>query len=148
MTLNVAVIGCGNIGAVHGRMYTEHPKARLVAVCDIVPAKADQFAVRFGAKPYYSVEELLRSEAVDSVSVTTAGEENGGDHYEPTMQAIAAGKHVLCEKPLSNNYEQAKEMVRFAAERGVVLRNNLNHRFTPAAEKARKLIDEGQLGQP
>ncbi|HZW32397.1 MAG TPA: Gfo/Idh/MocA family oxidoreductase, partial [Isosphaeraceae bacterium] len=99
--LNVAVIGAGNIGRTHCTVYAGDPLAKLVAVCDIVREKADAFAERFGARAYYSVPDLLRNERLDLVSVTTAGPENGGHHYEPVMQALEAGVHVLCEKPLS-----------------------------------------------
>jgi len=146
--IKVAVIGCGNIGAIHSRMYREHPAVTLVAVCDIIAEKANRFAERFGARAYTSVSELLRHEEIDAVSVTSAGEENGSDHFTPTMESLSAGKHVLCEKPLSNRLDQAREMVRFAAERGLALGNNLNHRFTPAAVRARTLIDDGRIGTP
>ncbi len=146
--LKVAVIGCGNIGAIHSRVYAEHGQTKLVAVCDVLREKADALADRFGAMAYRSVDDLLRNEDLDAVSVTTAGEDNGGDHFEPTMRALGAGKHVLCEKPLSNSLERAREMVDFAAKQGLALGNNLNHRFTPAAEKARQLIDAGRLGTP
>jgi Predicted dehydrogenases and related proteins len=62
------------------------------------------------------------------------------------MQCLEAGKHVLVEKPISNNIEHAREMVAFAKEKGVKLGVNLNHRFTPAAERAKKLQEDGLLG--
>ena len=93
-----------------------------------------------------SVQELLESEELDAVSVATGGFENGGDHYEPVMAALAAGRHVLCEKPISNNIEHAREMVARAREQGVCFGINLNHRFVPPAGRARAWIDEGRLG--
>jgi predicted dehydrogenase len=144
--LKVAVIGLGGIGNVHSKHYVNNPDAQLVAVCDIIKEKADVAAERYGAKAYYSVEDLLKNEELDAVSVTTAGVENGGDHYVPVMQALEAGKHVLGEKPISNNIEHAREMVAKAKEKGVHLGTNLNHRFTPAAERLKKLQDDGELG--
>lgn len=146
--IRVAVIGAGNIGATHSRVYADNPDATLVAVCDVIPEKAERLAARFGARPYSAVAEMLRRDELDAVSVTTAGEDNGSDHYAPTMESLAAGKHVLCEKPLSNKLDEAREMVRFAAERGLALGNNLNHRFSPAAEKAKQLMQDGKLGEP
>ncbi|MDB4868806.1 MAG: oxidoreductase, partial [Cohnella sp.] len=64
------------------------------------------------------------------------------------MAAIAAGKDVLVEKPISNDIAEAKEMVRFAKEKGVRFGCNLNHRFTPAAQKAKKWIEAGEIGTP
>jgi UDP-N-acetylglucosamine 3-dehydrogenase len=62
------------------------------------------------------------------------------------MQCLRAGKHVLVEKPISNNIEHAREMVRFAKERGLLLGVNLNHRCTPVAERAKQLLDDGSVG--
>ena len=143
--LKVAVIGMRGIGANHAEVYARSDKADLVAVCDMVKERADAAAARFGATPHCSVEELLGSEELDAVSVATGGFENGGDHYEPVMAALAAGRHVLCEKPISNDIGRAREMV--AREQGVCFGINLNHRFVPPAERARAWIDEGRLGQ-
>ena len=144
--LKVAVIGMRGIGTNHAEVYARADKADLVAVCDMVKERADGAAARFGARPHYSVEELLESGDLDAVSVATGGFENGGDHYEPVMAALAAGKHVLCEKPISNNIGHAREMVAKAGEQGVCFGINLNHRFVPPAERARAWIDEGRLG--
>ena len=81
------------------------------------------------------------------VSVTTGGYENGSWHFEPAMEALAAGRHVLCEKPLSNDIGEAREMVRCAAERRLYLGCNLNHYFTPTAERATEYMKAGQVGE-
>jgi len=146
MALKVAIIGLGNIGNTHGPVYKSDPLADLVAVCDIDKGRADKAAERYGVRAYYSVEEMLKHEEIDAVSVTTAGKENGGDHYDPTMQCLEAGKHVLGEKPISNEIEKARAMVRKAAEKGLYYGINLNHRFVPPAAKAKQWIDEGKLG--
>jgi len=144
--LKVAVIGMGGIGRTHAKHYKNNPNAELVAVCDILKDRADAAAQQFGVKQYPSVDELLSNEELDAVSVTTAGVENGGDHYTPTMQALEAGKHVLCEKPISNNIEHAREMVAKAREKNVLLGINLNHRFTHMAERLKKMQNEGETG--
>jgi predicted dehydrogenase len=84
---------------------------------------------------------------IDAVSVTTAGVENGGDHYAPTMELLNAGYPVLGEKPISNNIQHAKEMVALAKEKNLRYGINLNHRFTPAALRAREWVDAGRLGE-
>ncbi len=147
MAIRTAVIGAGNIGRTHARVYKANPLAELVAICDIDRARADAAAQELGIKAYYDVEELLRSEPLDMVSVATAGIENGSHHYQPTMQALAAGKHVLVEKPISNNLREAKEMVAEARRRGVCLAVDLNHRFTPATRLAKEKITSGELGE-
>jgi predicted dehydrogenase len=145
--LKVAIIGTGNIGKIHATYYSQNPDAQLVAVCDMLPEAADPVAAQYGVPAYHDVDEMLAAEEIDAVSVATAGPENGGHHYEPAMKALAAGKHVLVEKPISNNIEHAREMVRTAKERGLLLGVNLNHRFTPAAERAKKLQTDGELGE-
>lgn len=145
--LKVAVIGTGNIGRIHATVYRNDPLAQLVAVADVIKDKADAFATQFGAKAYYRVEDLLRHEALDLVSVTTAGPENGGHHYEPVMQALESGVNVLCEKPISNDITRAREMVQTARAKGRYFGVNLNHRFTPLAYRAKEWVKEGRLGE-
>jgi predicted dehydrogenase len=142
----VVVIGLGPIGNLHASIYREMADARLVGVCDILKDRADAAAARFGAPAFYSVPEMLRTVEADAASVATGGEEYGSDHYEPTMQALEAGLHVLGEKPISNEIAPAEEMVAKAREKGVCYGVNLNHRFTPAARLAKKWVDEGRIG--
>jgi UDP-N-acetylglucosamine 3-dehydrogenase len=97
-------------------------------------------------RAYYRVEEMLKHEQLDAVSVCSAGVENGGDHFVPTMQCLEAGLHVLGEKPISNEIEKARQMVAKADEKGVYYGINLNHRFVPPAAKAKQWINEGRLG--
>lgn len=145
--LKVAVIGLGGIGNTHARFYNENPDAELVAVCDIKEDRAQAGAEKYGVPSFPSVDELLKNVEFDAVSVCSAGVENGGDHYTPTMQVLEAGKHTLTEKPISNNIEHAREMVAKAKEKGVKFGINLNHRFTPAAERLKKFQDDGELGE-
>ncbi|NRF95373.1 Gfo/Idh/MocA family oxidoreductase [Paenibacillus frigoriresistens] len=146
--VKVAVIGVNHIGRIHCRTYAEHPDAELVAVCDLNRELADSVAAQLGVRAYYDVATLLEREPIDIVSVATGGKENGSHHLEPVMAAIAAGKDVLVEKPISNDIGEAREMVRFAKERGVRLGCNLNHRFTPAAKKAKQWMEAGDIGTP
>ncbi len=89
---------------------------------------------------------MLKALSPEVVSVATAGYENGSDHYEPTLQALEFGCHVLGEKPISNEVEEAEEMVAKAREKGVCYGIDLNHRFTPAARLAKTWLDDGRLG--
>jgi predicted dehydrogenase len=84
---------------------------------------------------------------IDSASVCSAGVENGGDHYQPTIELLEAGIPVLGEKPISNNVEEAEEMVALAKAKNVRYGIDLNHRFTPAARRAKEWVDEGRLGE-
>ena len=146
MPIRTAVVGAGNIGRTHCRVYAANPRADLVAICDMDQKRADAAAQEFGIKAYYSVEDLVRGETIQMASVATAGVENGSHHFQPTMELLAAGKHVLCEKPLSNDLKLAKQMVAEARKRGVCLAVDLNHRFTPATALAKQKITSGELG--
>ena len=148
MTLKVAIVGVGNIGNIHGRVYSEHPGTEIVAVCDIIPERSDKAAEKFGCQGFYSVQEMLASGIhIDMASMATAGVENGGDHYTPTMELLRAGLPVLGEKPISNDLSKAKEMVALAKEKNLRYGVNLNHRFTPAALKAKEWVTSGRLGE-
>ena len=148
--INVGIVGLGNIGNIHAGVYTQKLNAdvKLVAVCDLVNEKADKAAARYGARAFYSVDEMLESGIkLDACSVATAGKENGSDHYEPTMQLLRAGIPVLGEKPISNEIAKAEEMVALAREKRVPYGINLNHRFTPAALRAKEWLDAGRCGE-
>lgn len=148
MTLKVGVVGVGNIGSIHASVYHENPKTELVAVCDIVRQKADAAAAKYGARAFYSVKEMLDSGIrLDAVSVCTKGEENGSEHFAPTMELLEAGIPVLGEKPISNRVDEGRQMVELARKGGVPYAVNLNHRFTPAALRAKEWVDAGRLGQ-
>src|SRR5690554_2812933 len=129
MSLRVCVIGMGPIGNRHATLYQADPLAELVGVCDINHERADTAAARLGVPAFYDAQKMLDDLKPDVVSVTTGGEEYGSDHYQPTIQAIEAGCHVLGEKPISNVIEEAEEMVAKAREQGVCYGINLNHRF-------------------
>jgi predicted dehydrogenase len=148
MALNVAVVGLGGIGNRHAMIYSEHEACNLVAVCDLIEEKADKAAEKYGARAFYSIQDMLASGLhIDAASVASAGTENGGDHYKPTMDLLGADIPVLGEKPISNNLNEAQAMVALAKEKGLRYGIDLNHRFTPAAAQAKEWIDSGKLGE-
>lgn len=148
MALNVGIVGMGGIGNVHARCYQKEPLAQIVAVCDIIRERADAAAAAYGAPAFYSVQDMLKSGIrIDCASMCTAGKENGGDHYTPTMELLGAGIPVLGEKPISNEVPKAKEMVALARRNKLRYAVNLNHRFTPAARRAKGWVQEGRLGR-
>jgi predicted dehydrogenase len=148
MTLNVAIVGMGGIGNTHGAVYQKRPDVKIVAVCDLLKDRADKAAARFECPGFYSIKEMLASGIqIDAASVCSAGVENGGDHYQPTMELLAAGIPVLGEKPISNDIKKAEEMVALAREKNLRYGINLNHRFTPAALRAKEWVEAGRLGE-
>jgi predicted dehydrogenase len=136
----------GPIGNLHARIYREDPLAELAGVCDILADLADAAGQRLGVPRFYDAQEMLKTVRPDVVSVTTGGFEYGSDHFRPAMQALEAGCHVLCEKPISNDIGEAEKMVAKAREQRCCFGVNLNHRFTPAAALAKKWVTEGRLG--
>ncbi|CAM4075657.1 Gfo/Idh/MocA family oxidoreductase [Paenibacillus alkaliterrae] len=144
--IKVAVVGVNNIGKIHCRAYRQHPDTELAAVCDLMAERAEAAGREHGVPFYTDLRELLDTVPVDVIVVATAGVEKGSHHYEPSMTAIEAGKDVLVEKPISNRIEEARRMIGFAREKGVRLACNLNHRFTPAAYKAKEFVEQGKLG--
>src|SRR5439155_6806257 len=129
-------------------VYPKHPDSEIVAVCDKDRERADRAAERYGCRAFYTIKEMLAAGlSIGAASVCSAGKENGGDHYEPTMELLAAGIPTLGEKPISNEIAKAREMVALAREKNVRYGINLNHRFTPAALHAREWVDKGRLGE-
>ncbi|MCX7591926.1 MAG: Gfo/Idh/MocA family oxidoreductase [Kiritimatiellae bacterium] len=148
MPLHVGIVGVGNIGTVHATVYQKNPKVRIVAVCDIIKERADTAAQRFGCRAFYSVKEMLASGIrLDLCSMCTKGEENGGDHFLPTIELLEAGIPVLGEKPISNRLHEARQMVELARRKKIPYAINLNHRFTPAARRAKEWVESGRLGR-
>jgi predicted dehydrogenase len=144
--LRVCVIGMGPIGNRHADIYKADELAELVGVCDIDGERADAAGKRLSVPAFYDAPQMLAALKPDLCSVATGGYEYGSDHYEPTIQALEAGCHVLCEKPICNEIPKAEQMVAKAREKGLCFGIDLNHRFTPAARLARKWVDEGRLG--
>jgi predicted dehydrogenase len=136
----------GPIGNRHADMYKADPLSELVGICDKNRERADAAAKRLGVPAFYDAEKMLAALRPDVCSITTGGYEYGSDHFEPTMQALDAGCHVLGEKPISNEIAQGEKMVAKAREKNRCYGINLNHRFTPAANLAKKWVNEGRLG--
>ncbi len=146
--LHIGVVGLGGIGNRHAKCYGNNRKTKVVAVCDIIPERADKAAETYGAKAFYSVTDMLASGVhLDAASMCTAGKENGGDHYVPTMELLEAGIPTLGEKPISNELPKAKKMVALAKKKKIAYAIDLNHRFTPSAIQAKKWLDKGRLGE-
>jgi len=144
--LRTCVIGLGPIGNLHADVYKADELAEMVGVCDIIEERARTAGKRVGVPWFLSAPEMLAALKPDVCSIATGGFEYSSDHYEPTMQALDAGCHVLCEKPILNEIEKAEEMVQFAREKRRCFGVDFNHRFTPAARQAKSWVDEGRLG--
>ncbi len=144
--LRTCVIGMGPIGNIHADAYRSDPLSELVGVCDRDMARAHHSADRLGVSAFATAAEMLAELSPDVCSIATGGFEYSSDHYEPTIQALRAGCHVLCEKPISDTIPHADEMVSTAKALGRCFGLDFNHRFTPAARQAKQWQNEGRLG--
>ena len=144
-TLKIGVIGVGGMGARgHIRSYHDSPHARIVAVCDADPARAREVADRTAIPHAFDdYRALLALKEVDAVAIATPND----SHCAITLAALAAGKHVMCEKPLALTVDDARAMARAAAPTGLGAHVNFGHRYTPAARYVKQLIEEGALGR-
>ena len=148
MGLKVAIVGAGGIGKTHAKCYQEDSLAQLIAVCDIDAEKAKAMGEEFGV-PYYKSQREMHSAhpEIESVSVCTSGYDNGSMHFEPALEALDAGKHVLVEKPICADLRDAQELVAFASKKKKALACNLNHYFTDTATRADEMIKDNKIGE-
>lgn len=141
--LKIGIIGCGKITEVrHAPEYAENPNCQLVAFFDVVPERAKALAEQYGGTAYDSIEALLASD-VDAVSVCVAN----AYHAQASIQALKAGKHVLCEKPMATTPEDCEAMVAAAKAAGKFLMIGQNQRLAKAHVKAREIIESGEMGR-
>ncbi|KAJ8509402.1 hypothetical protein ONZ45_g8427 [Pleurotus djamor] len=123
-----------------------HPEAVVVAIAARDKGRAEAYAKKYGiAKAYGGAEgyqALLHDPEVDAVYNPLPN----GLHFEWTMKALAAGKHVLLEKPSANTAEEARIMYDYAEAQGLVLLEAFHYRFHPAAQRVKAIIDSGELG--
>ena len=145
--LKACVIGMGPIGNNHATIYQNYPNVELAAVSEKRQDRADAAKAKYGVPVYLNAQEMLDDIKPDIVSVSTGGWEYSSDHDTPTMQALEAGAHVLCEKPISHDIALGERMVNRAKELNRCFAVNLNHRFTPAARAAKKWQDDGRIGE-
>lgn len=102
------IIGCGRIAPKHAESIIAIPEAELVAVCDIIPQKAEEFARLYNAQPYLDYKELLQRDDIDIVTIATPS----GNHAEIGIEAAKAGKHVMVEKPMSMTLREADSLIK------------------------------------
>ena len=141
----VAVIGCGTIAnSAHIPAYCKNEKAEIKYFCDIIPEKAEKCVEKYGCGiAVTDYRQVLADPEVEAVSVCTPN----NVHPTITMDALRAGKHVLCEKPAARTYAEALEMQKVQHETGRVLNIGVVNRFNTAVNEIKKLISAGELGE-
>ena len=144
--IKVGIIGCGGIAnGKHMPSLKKVPDCEMVAFCDIIENKAIAAAKKFGtedAKVFTDYKELLKLEDIDVIHVCTPNR----SHSFITVDALEAGKHVLCEKPMAINSAEAKKMLDAAKRTGKKLSIGYQSRFRPDAQYLKKEADAGRFG--
>ncbi len=145
--VNVGIIGCGGIAnGKHMPSLANVPNVRMVAFCDIIPWKAERAKSMYGtpdAKVYTDYKELLADKDIEVVHVLTPNR----DHADISIDALYAGKHVMCEKPMAKTAADARRMLEAAKETGKKLTVGYQHRYKAESIFAKQYIDGGALGE-
>ena len=142
-TVKLGLIGAGGISQAHCGTMASIEGAEIIAVSDLVQANLDRAKENWGiSKTFNDYNEMLEMDELEAVLVCTPT----GVHGAPTVAALKAGKHVLCEKPMEAKLGPATEMVRAAHENGKILMVALKLRYSPQVIKAKEIVDTGALG--
>lgn len=141
--LNIGIIGCGKIAQVrHIPEYVDNKNCKLAGFYDVDLKRSKELAQKYGGAAYDSYQELLSNKDIDAVSVCVPN----NLHAEITIAALHAGKHVLCEKPMAATISECEAMVKAAEDTEKKLLIDQNQRLTPAHKIAKKLIEDGLIG--
>lgn len=143
--IRLAIVGTGGMANVHAAEFLKQSGVVLEAVCDISEERAREFSRRHTggrAKIFTDFGEMLGTVPLDALSNVTPD----GLHAPLTLQAIAKGLHVFCEKPLATTYADALKMAKAAKKAGVINMVNFTYRNASAIQKARELVEAGKLG--
>ena len=143
--VRVGIVGMG-IGRPNARALDKNPRGRVVALCDLLPARMEEFVKELpdpaSVKRYTSYQEMCRDPEVDAVFVGTPNQW----HVPVALEVVRQGKHVLVTKPLADSEAAARELVQAAERAGVVNMMSLSMRFGAAATYLRKQAQQGTFG--
>ena len=141
--MNFGIIGTGMIADFHARAIAEIPGARLAACFSLYEKDARAFAARHGCTAYADLAEFLAHPGLDTVTICTPS----GVHLEPALQAAAAGKHVIVEKPLEITEARCDAMIDACEREGVTLAGIFPSRFHEAPRAIKAAADAGRFGR-
>ncbi len=145
-SVRIGIIGCGRISDLHAAGYRADPRAIIAAVCDADAAKAKSKACEWGAAKWHSdYRALLADPHVDAVDIVTPQR----CHEAMALETLAAGKHVCVQKPMTVDMDSADRMVAAAAAAGgKIFKLSENYVFYPPLVLAKRMIDDGKIGEP
>ena len=143
--MKVAVIGCGRIASSqHVPAYAKNPLSEIKYLVDIRPERAEALAEKYGVpRVATDYREVLADDEIEAVSICTPND----THAPITIACLDAGKHVLCEKPASVNYELVKQMCDAAHRNNRILNIGVVNRFNTVVNKIKDMIEGGELGR-
>lgn len=143
--INVGIIGCGRIADLHALGYKDNPHARIHAVCDSDPEHAERRRTEWGAeRAYRKYRDLLQNPDIDAVEILTPYE----THERLVIDALRAEKHVAVQKPMTTTLKSADRMLAVAAKTGRIFKVTECYVCWPPLVLAKRLIDEGRIGDP
>jgi myo-inositol 2-dehydrogenase / D-chiro-inositol 1-dehydrogenase len=138
----IAVLGCGRIGRVHAANVAHHPRARLRMVFDVAAAAAHAVAAEHGVQAAATIEDVLRTAEVSALVIATPTD----THVPLIKAAVAAGKAVLCEKPVDLDLERAEACWREIAQGNPRVMIGFNRRFDPSFQSLQERVGAGEIG--
>lgn len=140
--INVAVIGVGNMGRHHARVYSELENVNLVAICDKNLATAEDLAKQHSCKAYDDYKVMLKEEKIDAVSIVVPT----FLHHRVACDVLDLGCNVFLEKPIATTLEEGEEIIKKAKSKKLKLMIGHIERFNPVVRRLKELLDEGRLG--
>lgn len=138
--IKVAVIGIGNMGQHHARVYSQLKGVELVAVADVNPKKGREIAAKYHCDYFKDYQKMLAEKEIEALSVAVPT----SSHHQIALKLIEAKKHLLIEKPMASSVQEAQELVRQAKKVGVRLAVGHIERFNPVIIRLKKMISTGR----
>jgi predicted dehydrogenase len=140
--MRVAVVGAGGWGEQHARIFSRRPDTELCAIAGRTPERTKARAERYGATPYTDLDLMLERERPDLITVCLPNE----DHFDVTLKLVRTGIPLLVEKPLVFDLAEADSLLAEAGDQFFAI--NFNHRYAEPVQRAKALIEAGEIGEP
>ncbi|MGA0302335.1 MAG: Gfo/Idh/MocA family oxidoreductase, partial [Paracoccaceae bacterium] len=140
--IKVGLLGAGRIAGVHATAITRHPDSALVAVSDYIPSNADKLASQYGCSAR-TTDDIIADPNIDAVLIATSTD----THSDLIEQSVAAGKAVLCEKPVDLSLERARLCQSNTKAAGLPIMIGFNRRFDPTFKALKASLDGGEIGK-
>jgi myo-inositol 2-dehydrogenase/D-chiro-inositol 1-dehydrogenase len=140
--LNVGLLGAGRIAGVHATAISTHPESKLAAISDYLPENAEKLAAQYGSTAR-TTDEIIADPGIDAVLIATSTD----THSDLIEAATAAGKAVLCEKPVDLSLERARACQKAVAATGKPVMIGFNRRFDPNFGALKSALEAGEIGK-